>query len=177
MWRQLGRIVPSASQPSIDFPNLPSDINELWASFDVSPTSVGSNIILQFFDAAGVIVTAGYNYGNTLNYHTLAGVAPYAMGSNAIGYVGGLVLTYGTGLWTPHATGVRGRVEVHNIRDAARYKGADWQSNFLSNDGTYNGYCTGSGFRGTAGNITGLRFAWGAGGFAAGGAITLWGSP
>jgi hypothetical protein len=35
----------------------------------------------------------------------------------------------------------------------------------------------GTGWRGVAGAITGLRLQWGTGTFAAGGAVSLWGSP
>lgn len=178
VWRQIGRIVPVASQPTVDFTNIPADINDLWATFDVTPTVNGAGFVAQFFDGAGAIINAGYNFANTISYHSQNATAPVVAGSNAIPYTSGFILTYGIAPWNAGtATGLRGRLTVPNIRDVARYKGADWQTNFLTSDGSYNGYDVGSGFRSANGNITGLRFVWGSGGFAAGGAVNLWGSP
>jgi len=67
---------------------------------------------------------------------------------------------------------------INNIRDAARMKQAHWQSEFLDSSNTYWMQMVGSGGRtGAAMALTGLRLSWSSGNFAAGGAVTLWGSP
>jgi hypothetical protein len=174
-WRQLGRVVPIAGQLTVDFPNIPADINDLRVHFDVAP-QVASNLQLRFSDATGLLTTS-YYWGQTLAHHVSNGTAS-AVGSSQVGYTGGLVINYGT--WPVAITpgwSIRGRASIYNIRDTNTRKGADWQASYFENSGTYYAFVSGGGWRDVLGAITGIQFSFGNGGMQARGAITLWGSP
>jgi hypothetical protein len=81
-----------------------------------------------------------------------------------------------TGSLVTNSVGIRGSGRMTNIRDAARYKYVDFQSSYLNDSGQY-ASIVGAAHRATNGLISGLRFYWSSGNFAAGGAVSLWGSP
>jgi hypothetical protein len=181
MWRRLGRIVPIAAQPTVDFPNLPADINNLEFQFDVTPTTNGQDFMLRFFDQTGAIDAAGpYGWASSAVSHTqVTGSAPSSAGSAGVGFGFGILFDYAvTNRNVGNVSGIRGRGTVSAIREAARFKGVDFQSNYVTSDLSQQLAVAGSGYRGVNGLITGLRFAFiNTSTFAAGGAITLWGSP
>src|SRR5262245_33605702 len=82
-WRQLGRVIPTAGQATVDFQNVPSDINDLRLSFDVTPTTNAAHLLLQFYDNSNVLdVTTGhYAFVNTVAGHQQNNTNPSALGS------------------------------------------------------------------------------------------------
>jgi hypothetical protein len=181
-WRQIGRIVPTAAQPTADFPNVPADINDLEFTFDVTPVTNGQGFSLQFFDGSGTIVNTGYTFSAAMTYNSIGvGAAAQGAGSTSTGFVSGIILHWANATrYVSNAVpsgGIRGKGSIPNIRNTAREKSCDFQSNHLADAGDIILSSSGSGQRNNvAGAITGLRFFF-AGGFIAGGAITVWGSP
>lgn len=180
-WRQINRIVPTAAQPNVDFTNIPVDINDLILNFDLTSSANGVGLVMQFYNAAGTLVTTPYNWSDVMTNHTYGGSQyPYCMSSAAVGYNTGMILNYHTTGWyvsnSSTQGGIRGRVTINNIRDANRIKSADWQTNYLNDPATYWAFVTGGGVLNQVGRITGVRLSLGAS-FAAGGSATLWGSP
>jgi hypothetical protein len=180
-WRQIGRVVPTAGQATVDFVNLPSDINSLDLRWDVTPVTSGPSLNLRFFDQTGTI-DAGSNY----SWISVGASGSQALNSaatvnNALGSgsaFDGIRLTYNTtGGSVGNVSGIRGRGSIDNIRDGARNKSIDWQSNYINDTGTALYAVTGSGWRSVTGAITGVRLFFGGINFAAGGAVSLWGSP
>ena len=179
MWRQLGRIVPTAAQAYADFLNIPADINDLMLHFDVSPVTNAQWFGLWMYDGP-TLLNSSYYYEMDLTYHTGNGGASAAIGANTINHFANFILNYAAGGWNVGnfaGFGMKGRLHMYNIRDAARNKGIDWQASWFSGDGVYYGTVAGGGFRNTPNACSGLRIGYGSGGFQAGGAVTLWGSP
>lgn len=182
-WRQLKRVVPTAGQTVIDFAgsDIPSDINDLMFTFDVSPQNNAVGFVLQFFDAVGAIITANYSWAVIMGYHTMtAGTAAQGVGSGGAGFTSGFIVNWSNATRNVSNAvptgGIRGKGMVINIRDATRYKTAEWSENHMADAGdiVISGFGNG---RVNPTAVSGLRFSWGSGGYAAGGAITLWGSP
>lgn len=73
--------------------------------------------------------------------------------------------------------GFSASVNIYNIRDTARTKKATFSCNYLNGAVTTENTTHGGGHLPISGAITGLRFQFFPGTFAAGGAVTLWGSP
>ena len=180
-WRQIARVVPTAGQATVDFQNVPADINDLQMRFDVTPTANTQDAILQFFDNNGIIDTTSGHYGWALAATSSAqatGTAPAGAGSTTIAYTSGVLVDYSvTNRRVGNVSGVRGRATVNNIKDAARPKNIDFQTSYVTDDATQYLANTGSGVRSTVGAITGIRLSFSATTFAAGGAVSLWGSP
>jgi hypothetical protein len=176
-FRRLGRIVTTAGQATIDFANIPSDINDLKLHFALVPQTTGAAFLVRFFDAAGVIVTTRYFAGNIMTYHTSPNGSASAIGQSNLS---GFCLNYYLGGWLVHnnaAFGIRGSANIHHIREPAHVKGIDWQCSYFTDGGAYYAFVSGSGFNDTARSITGVRLLFDVGTMAAGGAVTLWGSP
>jgi hypothetical protein len=179
-WRQIGRVVP-AVQAAIDFQNLPSDINSLEFNFDVTPVTNGENLYVAFYDSGGALdVTANhYVYNKVLGSVSLASnAAPGNYSSVAEATNNSILLNVNTaGALVGNVSGIRGHGHIPDIR-SSRLMGIDWQCFYVDNGPNTWRQISGSGVRNVGGSITGLRFGWGSGGnFAAGGAVTLWGSP
>jgi hypothetical protein len=179
-WRQIGRVVP-AVQATIDFQNLPADINDLRLSFDVTPATNGENLYLIFYDSGGTPdSTAGHYVHNKVLGSASLGLNAAPGNYSSVSEVGGNSLILNTnvaGALVGNVSGIRGHGHITNIR-SSRIIGIDWQCFYVDNGPTTWRQISGSGVRNVAGPITGLRFGWGsAGNFAAGGAVTLWGSP
>ena len=178
-WRQIARVVPTAGQATVDFTGLPSDINDLMFSFDITPTLNSVDLIMNVYDNTGVLDNTSGHYNFTVTQspaQSTGGSAPAVYGSTAIGTLTGILWTNGIATRrVGNTSGIRGRGTIPNIRDA-RVKGMDGQANWVSDDGTITEFATVGGYRTPAGLITGLQFRFIGTTFAAGGAITLWGS-
>jgi len=179
-WRQLGRVIPTAGQATVDFTAIPSDINDLDLRFDVTPTTNAHDLAMRFYDNTGTLDTAAnYNWGiNVSTSGQATGTNVTTNNAAAVTSPGGILLSYTfTNGHVSNTSGIRGRATINNIRDA-RWKGTDFQTNYLNDPATAVYIASGSGWRAVNGAITGLRLLWWQGStFAAGGAVTLWGSP
>jgi len=178
-WRQLGRVVPTAGQASVDFVALPSDINDIEFRWDIQPATNAVNLVLQVYGGSGALdTTAGdYSWAQIVALYNQNGTAPSVYGSAAGPDNARIILTqYPTGANNASLVDpVGGRATINNIRDATRGKDFTWQCHH--HNGSYLVGITGTASRRVADAITGLRLSWGTGNFAAGGAVTLWGSP
>jgi len=177
-WRQIARVVPTAGQASVDFQNVPADINSLEFNWDITPTTNAVDLICQFYDNTGVLdsTTAHYNYSKVLSLSSASSAAaPNSYNHNTDSYTAGIIFNIAGQVG--NTTGIRGRGTIANIRDA-RPKAVDWQCSYVDSSAAAFRQVVGSGQRVTATAITGLRLVHGGGStFAAGGAVTLWGSP
>jgi hypothetical protein len=183
-WRQVGRIVPAAGQATVDFPNIPADINDVLVSFDVQPVNNAVNLVLQFYDAVGALdATSGhYSYANDLNWSSAANAAASQVTTGAaVGMSTGIHLSYPqsgvANAATRAGSSIRGDFNVYNIRDATKEKGINYRSSHINGTNAYLANVVGGGLRAVVGAIAGVRLSWGAGAFAAGGSVTMWGSP
>jgi hypothetical protein len=176
-WQLLSKQTLAANAPSIDFTGIPPNITDLQFSFDVTPVTNGVDFCMRFFNSAGVLDTAGnYAFANTTGIHTQNNTSPGVMGSAGSGLTTMIAFDYPlVNRVVGNLTGIRGGGYVRNIR-AARLTAADYQSNYVSNDGTVFMAVTGSGYRTLNGPITGLSFIpQPAGNLAAGSTISLYG--
>jgi len=175
-WRQLGRVIPTAGQATVDFTAIPSDINDLELRFDVIPTATpNAQLYFRVFDGSGVI-SAGvsYGYSGQYNYTTqTTGASALVWNAGISGLSTGIPLAAGGDV---HLTnGIAGIIRVPNIRDAARVKRFFFEVSQSTNVPN-NYHWSGMGYWQTAA-MTGVRLTFTATTFAAGGAVTLWGSP
>lgn len=176
-WRQLGRIVPVAGQATVEFTSIPADINDLEFSFDVLPTDGAADFVLQFFDAAGDLITDNYGWlvvqGSNANP---LGSPPGVYNNAQTGYSGGIIINGSIDGYRVSYP-LRGHGRIPNIRDASRPKGVSWQCSFVEQTAQVLMGITGEGQMGNPRALSGFRLLFGATTFAAGGAVTLWGSP
>ena len=184
-WRRLGRVVPTAGLPTVDFTGLPSDINDLQCTFDLVPVTNDSNLGLQFYNSGGSLVATNYSWSlnmtqdvNALNSAALnssaAATALTTMFLLNFTVAGNRVAN----LATNPGAGIRGDFTIPNIRDAARSKSANFRSVYINGANTAQNGITGNGqMNAPVTALTGLRFQFVGTTFAAGGAVTLWGSP
>jgi hypothetical protein len=177
-FRQLGRIVPVAGQAVIDFQSIPADINDLEMRFDVTPATNNGNLLLRFFDAAGAIdANANYGHGNFHSNHAAAAGSNVFFYGATSGATGIMLNLFSTNWGLSTAQPGQGRVCITNIRDTARRKTITSEIIYTESTNSYVGYERGFGRRDVVGAITGLRLLFDNGNFAAGGAVTLYGSP
>ena len=183
-WRQLGRVIPTAGQATVDFQNVPADINDLELRYDVLNQTTDVTLWCQFYDGSGALVSANYNWSvGVQNGNATANTAVTQYSVAAFGAGGGnqFPLTYPSAGNGPSNSatlgGVQGQLRINNIRDANRPKSATFQSNYLITGGAQTYHLQGGAWRNLQMALTGLRLLWGTGNFAAGGAVTLWGSP
>lgn len=180
-WRQLGRIVPTAGQATIDFTGIPPDINDLMFHVGgVTPQTNDAQLALRMFDGTGTI-DAGNNYSSQ-NATISSGAA---MGANVAqsALAGGSWILFGynavnNGVANVAGYGIDVEGHVMNIRNTANRRRVTFNAYYLIATQASHYDCVGGG---TWSNVTsiagGLRFLFSTGNFAAGGAITLWGSP
>jgi hypothetical protein len=177
MFRRLGRVVPTAGQPSVDFQNIPSDINDIELRFDVTPATNGGYLYMQLYDGSGALVTAS-SY-TSLNNYTRQGAAVGASvtsfntpSSNLFTF---MLNAASQGVSTTYA--IAGDMRMNNIRDATRNK--YWQYSLVMVEQTNTDYTLlkGGGALGQNLAVSGLHLSWNTGNFKAGGAVSLWGSP
>jgi hypothetical protein len=181
-WRQIARTVVAAPQADLTFQNIPTDVNDIELNFDLTPVNNAVDIVLQWYDGAGVLLNT--SYGFTLNMNTngqALGTAPFVFNNiSAGGITTGIIMDYAAGgvrVNNGAVGGIRGTVRMNNIRDAARPKSVRFQTDYLSDDTATFRSAVGSGWRGVATAVTGFRLLFGTGNIAAGGSATLWGSP
>jgi hypothetical protein len=177
----LSRQTLGSAAASIDVTNIPSDINDLMFTFDLTPVTNAINTILQMYDNTGVLdsTTNHYQYTKTdSNTAMAANASVVAFNSTSESYSSGIILNVsaGAGSLVGNATGIRGKGMIPNVR-AARLKEFDWQAGYLNDASSVFLAITGSGYRNVAGAITGIRLAFGAGNVAAGSTLAVWGAP
>jgi len=179
-WRQVARNVLGGAQATIDFQNIPADINDLELRFDLTPVTDAVDLIARWYDAGGVLLSAGYGYTNAVltNAQALASAPAVSNNASAGGISTGVMLNYVSATRkVDNVGGIRGSIKMNNIRDATRPKAIDWMGSYLSDDGTVLMNVVGSGWRGSVGGVTGLQLAFSSGNIAATSTATLWGSP
>ena len=175
VWRQLSRVVPTAGQADVSFQNIPADINSIELMFDVIPTATGSQLLFRYFDGAGAILTSGYGF---TGQYTQSISATRAQATTWNGSISGIsngipLLTVGDANLTAGAGGI---IKITNIKEAARVKRIFFQSSSTNGAGSANNDFSGTGYNAFTA-LSGVRLVWGSTTFAAGGAVTLWGSP
>jgi len=174
-WEQIGRVVTTAGQTSIDFQNLPAGINDLLCFFDCAPVTNDVGFGLQMYDATGVLdATAGhYAFSGVMSSSAQAvGATPLvtAGGANTIW------LTYfaaGSAIANSAGNSIQGDLRLYNIRDTTHYKRLNYGCGYSNAVATLN--ITGTGVRNIAGAISGLRLVLGSGAFTVGSVVSLWG--
>jgi len=177
-WRRIARIVPVAGQTNIDFINIPADINDLELRYDLTPAANGGYIYLQMYNAAGAL-----DNGSIYVYMTDHSNHSSAAGSNVTNYPSGgsstaiLIGGLNTASWGVSSTySVQGRATINNIREPAHQKYVTYHYVFVDQSNTYYANEVGGAARSTNGALTGLRL-YSSNNFAAGGAVSLYGSP
>lgn len=180
-FRQFASLTP-ALQPAVDVQNIPADINHLQINYDLAPTVNDVDLVLQFYDASGVLVTTGYLWSTVLNWSTAGNASsPQQTSSSSYGYSTGIVMDFAAaGGRVSNAVGnsIAGTALVRNIRDTTKTKQANFNCSHISGNGSYLSGVTGNGSRNAVGMITGFRFSFtGGSNVAAGGNVTAWGSP
>jgi hypothetical protein len=178
-FRLLQRVVAAAAAPTLDLTGIPADINDLEVRFDITPVVNGQDLVLKFYDAAGALLSAGYGFVCSVAQNSVAMGAPPTISNNVgAGFTAGMILNYSAASSrVGNVSGLRGSAKINNIRDAARFKSADWTGNYVNDAGTTLYALTGSGWRGTAGAISGLQFIFGSSAIIAGSTMSVWGSP
>ena len=175
--------VATVAQPTVDIQNIPADINHLQFNFDLTPTVNDVDIILQFYDASGVLVAgAGYLWSTALNWSTAgAGAASQQTSSSSYGYAGGIIMNYaaaGGRVSSGVGNSIAGTAFIRNIRDTTKTKQANFNASSIAGNGSYLSGINGGGSRNAAGSMTGFRLSFNGGSnVAAGGNVTAWGSP
>jgi hypothetical protein len=184
-YRLISRVVPTAGLATVDFTNLPSDINDLQCTFDLAPTTNDAGLLLQFYNSVGVLdASAAYNWSTTASTsQAAAGSAPLIQSNASTTVTTAIALNYVSttnqvaNLATIASAGIRGDLTVPNIRDAGRAKSVNFRAAYINGGTTATFGIVGMGHRTVVGAITGFRFSFSPGTIAAGGAVSLWGSP
>lgn len=180
VWRQVGRAVAAVAQPSLDFQNVPADINDLMFTFDVTPAVNDQTFQMQFYDSTGTLdATAGhYNSSIGQTYSGIgAGGALAGWGGSTQGFTASIILcTPAVGAAVGTASGIRGHGFIPNIRATTRPHSVDFQTNYVDSGGSYQRSISGGGMRSTVGAITGIHLFF-SGNIAAGSVLNVWGSP
>lgn len=187
LWRMITRIVPSAGQATIDINpgTIPADINSLMFEAHALPQTNDVGFFLRFNDGTGWDASAAYYSNAALSQSnvTIGGNAtqttdtapPSGTSTNQIR------MTYnaaGNGVSSTSPEGILVEGRIGNIRQTAlRRRGIFSSYYWQANNNSMNSVVGGFSWQNTAGILQGLRFYFGTGNFAAGGAITLWGSP
>lgn len=178
-WRQIARTVVAAPQATIDFQNIPSDINDIEVRYDLSPVNNATSLTTQFYDGSGTLLTAGYAWSIVAAANTLGlGAAPAVSSNASAGVSNSIALSYiGAGSNILNTVGIRGKFAIANIQNAARNKSMVSAAHYVNDGGTAMYAVTGSGYRSAVMGLTGLRLLFGSGNIAAGSVATLYGSP
>src|SRR5215475_8694724 len=113
-WRQIARVVPTAGQATVDFQNVPADINDLRLHFDVVPTANANSLALTFFDNVGTIDNTATHYQyNVVNASSgmTSGGAPAIQNSVTTTVTNAILLDYGVATRrVQNSSGIRGRI-------------------------------------------------------------------
>jgi len=186
-WRVIKRIVPTAGLATVDFNpgDIPVDINNLMFSAHALPQTNDVGFFLRFNDGTGWDASAAYysNLALSQSNVTIGGNAtqstdtapPSSASTNQIR------LTYnagGNGVGNVSPEGILVEGKIGNIRQTAlRRRGVFSSYYWQANNNSMNSCVGGFSWQNITGVMQGLRFYFGTGNFAAGGAIELWGSP
>jgi len=174
-WRRLQRVL-TGGQSSINFTNIPADINDLEFRFDVSPTISPQDFVLQFIDGlTGDPINSGYGWtcvqwGNTQS----AGAAPGVWNNVSQAYSAGIILNGSIG-GNRVSFDIKGRGSIYNIR-GFRSMALSWNCIFVEQTGTVLMGIRGEGQHGAPIMFGGFRLLFGSSTVGSG-VITLWGSP
>jgi hypothetical protein len=172
-----------AAQPTIDVQLLPTDINQLQINFDLLPTVNDVDLLLQFYDGSGALVTTSYLWSTALNWSTATGGgATQQTSSSSTGFTNAIYLDYsGAGGRVSNAAangGINGTIFMRNIRDTVRTRQANFNASYLAGNSAYYSGINGEGVRNASGMITGFRLSFNGGSnIAIGSNVTVWGSP
>jgi len=179
-FRLLQRTAVSSAVADVSIQNISSDINDIEFRFDLLPVAADDTLRLQFYNAAGTLLTANYVFSQGLWQHGAAlnaAVGQYT--SNSSGITTSILLHFfsaGNGVYNGSGGGIRGDGSVYNIRDAGRIKSANTRSAHFNNALTAQNSAVGSGTYNSNGAISGVRLFFGGGNIASG-AFSVWGSP
>lgn len=184
-WRQLASVTTIA-QAFVDVTALPSDINHIQVMFDIVPTFNDVDLMVQIYDGSGVLDVTPAHYGwvtNTAYNNAPASSASIlttqATASAAVNY--GIVLDYGASsarVGNQAGNSISGSFTIQNVRDTTKWKKTTSAVSYLASNGVYLANVTGGGFRNIVGAMTGFRLSFiGGSSIAAGGNVTVWGSP
>ena len=182
-FRQITSIAASAVA-AIDVTALPADINHVMVNFDVAPSVNDVDLVLQFYDASGLLdaTTTHYLWGNSLTWSTATGGAPLqATSSSSTSYSSGVLLNWSAAsgrVSNAAGTSMKGDFRLANIRDTTKQKSVNFASTSQAGNNAYVSATTGGGTRQVVGAITGFRLSWtGGANFTVPGNVTVWGSP
>lgn len=180
-WRSLGVVDVTSATAAVDFTGLPSDINHLMAFYRLLPTTNDRSLVMQFYDASGVLdsMSGHYQWSNYYQHHGAALNAALQTSTSTNGpFTTGILLsswTLGVGNASMGVSGLQGSCRLFRIRDATQ--------RHMTHDATYLGPSgqvlsgAGGGWRNiAAGGITGLRWFFQSDTIANGN-VELWGSP
>lgn len=186
-WRQLKRVVPVAGQATVDFNpgDIPADINDLMFTVRALPQVSDVGFFMRMNDGTGFDTGTSY-YSNIAISQSNVSVGTGSVQSTdtvpaSSAATAQIRMTYnaaGNGVSSAAAEGIAVEGKIFSIRDTTmRKRGVFnaywWQGNNNSMVAASGGFS----WQSTTGILQGLRFYFGTGNFAAGGAITLWGSP
>ena len=177
-WRSLGSVNFTTPQATIDFQNIPSDINYLMLMGQMRPVTNGVMCYLRVYDGAGALVTAaGYHtYGTVQAGLTVAAPAQY---TNMNG--GSFVLNSVSNMISNNIApggGVGFDVKFFAIRNTGNFRRRmTIASNWLNSTDTdvFSYYASGE-YGNVSTPVTGLQLMFHTGAIAAA-QVELWGAP
>lgn len=178
-WRQIARTVVGAPQATLNFQNIPSDINDIEVRFDLTPVSNDVDLYVQLYDGSNTLLTgANYNWSQTMTSHAQAiASAPAVAGSVGVGVNTTFILDYSVATRRISASApAAGKFEINNIR-AVQQKYLRSEIDYLSGDNTLILDVKGGGRYAGSVAVTGCRLLFSGGNIAAGSVASLWGSP
>jgi hypothetical protein len=143
----LRQAVSAAS--SVDFIAIPTNVENLDITFDLLVSTNNVSLSMQFYNSAGVL-DGGNNY-------TFSDLVAYTNSTTLQingGAGGGIFL--GQGIQNNSIVGCSGDITIQNIQ-AAKATQCNYRSHWNDQTGAATGSLFGGGYRGLAGNITGIR--------------------
>jgi hypothetical protein len=181
-WRLISRVVTTASMPGVLFmPSvIPADINDLMCFFDFTPVNNNVDALVQLLNASGTVIGANYNWSLAITSGVQPAGAPAGTSAATAGITNYIPLNYpstnnrignnaGNG-------GIAGDVTIYNIRDTVRVKRLTFKTHHLNELANAHVQVVGAGLQLAGGAIGGLQIGF-TSPIAAGGTVTLWGSP
>ena len=178
-WRVLSTQSPAAAA-NADFPEgvVPSDINNLMCTFDLTPTTNDVDLLCQFYNSSNVL-DVGSSYASVcfIGGHTgAAGATVVAQSSVGAGLSTAIPFNYSaTNARVSNVLGIRGHFTVPRIRTTTTRKAILGQAFYYNGAATGLNYVSFGGDRAVVGAINGLRLTFSVGTMT--GTAELWGSP
>jgi hypothetical protein len=143
----LRQTVSAAAQ--LDFTNIPTNVNNLEITTDLTMATNNSSLFMRFFNSAGTIDTsASYYYQNFFMSTSPATAQSAALGSTAI--------VLGSGISNNASYGWSGKILIPNIQ-GIKITQCEFNANWRDQAGTAFQGIKGFGARELSGNITGIR--------------------